>query len=605
MVPHDVEEEPMRWEDERWVGFVKEDTAEWLDLSFDAKLIYPQLLRLVDGAGRRGLSGRGVDAIMRMLRCMTDEVVWVENALRDLERDFISIGDDLTIRGFLHGPKLPQSGYVRLYTRDTIAWSKLSCRARGTFCLLLRAVERAGILELESFGTDGVATLLRGPQDVVAQALSELVTDKCIAIDKRNERLLIPNYIDAQETQASDAARKRAQREWARDSARALVVEDTSGPAMSRDVPRCPSMLSDLADLTKPDPTGEVDQDPVRSRGVVSQGPRLPSGRPEDPVLGEVYDALCTASGGVLRSIATPDLCQKIARHSQAGAYMGRAPLEDVLAAVRRAADKEDTCRATGDLPRGKGALGMLVMAFVQNAKRGDALKLEIGSDAAAAVFEVFDPLWCKKHRAASRARGQGDDWAAAHIAKESKAHAKRVGAQDWKHVLAAAAATYLATDDRWLENQKHPLAQFSKNLPAYLEHEQPKPKREAKPPQALPLSDAEKAMNARNAQDAYDAAMRLPPEARPRPSDRSAPVPRIPARAPVSDPKTDVGAQGTHRAQEGASPGQERASSDLRSGTLERGPYAPDPEAGPPKGVTQIGNVVELHMRRMRGGGR
>ena len=53
--------------------------------------------------------------------------------------------------------------YVRLYTRDTTDWKLLSWEARALFVLLMRKLDRAGILEL-------------GRQSGGQAALSELPT---------------------------------------------------------------------------------------------------------------------------------------------------------------------------------------------------------------------------------------------------------------------------------------------------------------------------------------------------------------------------------------------------------------------------------------------
>lgn len=104
--------------------------------------------------------------------------------------------------------------YVRLYTRDTVGWSMLPWQARALFPLLMRKVDRAGLLELDDHGADGLAHLLNMPADVVAVGLTALIKSKSVTL--RDTVLLIPNFLDAQEAQASDAQRKRDQRERAR-----------------------------------------------------------------------------------------------------------------------------------------------------------------------------------------------------------------------------------------------------------------------------------------------------------------------------------------------------------------------------------------------------
>jgi len=107
--------------------------------------------------------------------------------------------------------------YVRVYTRDTLDWQALSFEAQGLLTLVLRKVDRAGILKLGKHGKRGVAVAVgHGHRwSAVEPALEELLADGCVSI--RGEDLLIPNFIKAQEAQASDKARQAAKRERDRD----------------------------------------------------------------------------------------------------------------------------------------------------------------------------------------------------------------------------------------------------------------------------------------------------------------------------------------------------------------------------------------------------
>lgn len=105
--------------------------------------------------------------------------------------------------------------YVRLYTRNSLDWRTLSYGARGLFALLLREVDRAGVLPLGKHGERGVAAAVEGAWADVEPALHELLADGCILI--RDNALVIRNFIEAQEAHASDKSRQRAARERARD----------------------------------------------------------------------------------------------------------------------------------------------------------------------------------------------------------------------------------------------------------------------------------------------------------------------------------------------------------------------------------------------------
>jgi len=121
--------------------------------------------------------------------------------------------------------------YVRLYTRDTADWVTLGWEAQALFALLLRKVDRAGILWLGKHGLRAVAVLLGMPGDVVDRAIKPLVDDGCIEL--RGQNLVIRNFIEAQEAKASDVQRQREHREKKRALAMTAV---TTCHAPSQDV---------------------------------------------------------------------------------------------------------------------------------------------------------------------------------------------------------------------------------------------------------------------------------------------------------------------------------------------------------------------------------
>jgi hypothetical protein len=103
--------------------------------------------------------------------------------------------------------------YVRVYLRDTADWLSLSFHAQGLFCLLLRKVDRRGLLPLGRQGRRGVAVALGqvGYWKIIEPALEELIADGCVAID--GDHLTIPNFIEAQESVMSGKLRTKAWRE--------------------------------------------------------------------------------------------------------------------------------------------------------------------------------------------------------------------------------------------------------------------------------------------------------------------------------------------------------------------------------------------------------
>lgn len=138
--------------------------------------------------------------------------------------------------------------YVRIYTRDTSDWVAMSWEARAVFVFLLRAADRAGIVPMGKKGLRGLAALLHVPADVLEPAIMELGEDGCISCDAA--RIIIPNFMDAQEIPISDAQRKREQRE--RDRAKAL---SSSGEK--------PSPVTNVTNVTPPVTAGHDVTQPV------------------------------------------------------------------------------------------------------------------------------------------------------------------------------------------------------------------------------------------------------------------------------------------------------------------------------------------------------
>lgn len=109
--------------------------------------------------------------------------------------------------------------YVRIYTRDTVSWHSLGWEAQALFLLVLRKVDRAGLLDLGKPGLRGLAAMLRMPEDVVTRCLPLLVEDGCIEIT--GSVLVVVNFIEAQEATKSPVARQQESRLRRRDQVRA------------------------------------------------------------------------------------------------------------------------------------------------------------------------------------------------------------------------------------------------------------------------------------------------------------------------------------------------------------------------------------------------
>ena len=162
--------------------------------------------------------------------------------------------------------------YVRLFTRDTVTWLRWSFEARSVFCLLLRKVDRSGVLETgRGDKAEALALTLMAPIDTCRKALDELTACGTVAVGDAS--VVLPRFIEAQECRMSDAARQKESREK-RAVAKLQNHEDarhapshavTAGhtvshvvtPAVpSRAVPCLPSQTTYVED--KPRPVGVV-----------------------------------------------------------------------------------------------------------------------------------------------------------------------------------------------------------------------------------------------------------------------------------------------------------------------------------------------------------
>ena len=103
--------------------------------------------------------------------------------------------------------------YVRLYTRDTPEWVALPWQAKALWPLLLRRMDRAGVIEVRPGArrVSMLAGLVQLPLELVEVGLAALLDDGCLVAT--TEGLVSPNYLAAQESRASDAKRQRDHRE--------------------------------------------------------------------------------------------------------------------------------------------------------------------------------------------------------------------------------------------------------------------------------------------------------------------------------------------------------------------------------------------------------
>lgn len=123
--------------------------------------------------------------------------------------------------------------YVRIYTRDTPTWLMLPWQARATLPLILRKCDRAGVIELGTEGLEGLAVTIGLPFNLVSEGVTALAKKGSIKLTET--AVVVPNFIEAQETPQSDAQRKRVERAKRRDFV-GMSRDVTSGHAASHAV---------------------------------------------------------------------------------------------------------------------------------------------------------------------------------------------------------------------------------------------------------------------------------------------------------------------------------------------------------------------------------
>lgn len=113
--------------------------------------------------------------------------------------------------------------YVRVYTRDTTTWKLLDWRGRTVLSLLIRKVDRAGVLDVGHDGVLGLAAVLELPIEIAEPGIAQLTASRggMPTVLDAGTAYVLPNFIEAQEAAASDPQRKRESRARRREIAMA------------------------------------------------------------------------------------------------------------------------------------------------------------------------------------------------------------------------------------------------------------------------------------------------------------------------------------------------------------------------------------------------
>lgn len=136
--------------------------------------------------------------------------------------------------------------YCRLYTRDTATWMLLPWQSRCLLPLVLRKMDRAGVIEVAAGEeSQALALLLHVPADLVEVGLAGLIGRGVVVLDEG--RLLMPNFMEAQECSQSDKVRKQVSRaKAATRKASSQIVTD--GHRQSHAVTDCHKQSQSVTD---------------------------------------------------------------------------------------------------------------------------------------------------------------------------------------------------------------------------------------------------------------------------------------------------------------------------------------------------------------------
>jgi hypothetical protein len=168
--------------------------------------------------------------------------------------------------------------YVRLYTRDTGDWLQWPWQSRALFPLLIRKADRAGVIEMGKHGHKGLAAIVNLPAEVVEAGLAGLLEDGSVKIN--GTVLVMPNFIEAQETRQSDKLRAKESRSRRRSTALAGPSPDVTARHQVS-----PVGDADERNVTSGSDSGPTGDDPspdvtarhsVPSRAVPSQAKPTP-----------------------------------------------------------------------------------------------------------------------------------------------------------------------------------------------------------------------------------------------------------------------------------------------------------------------------------------
>lgn len=114
--------------------------------------------------------------------------------------------------------------YVRLYVRDTKTWLRLGFEGQCCLMFILRKLDKAGVLDGMDELTSDVALVTGVPESIVEIGMPRLL--RWEVFQHVGNRLVMPNYLKAQNAIRTDKARQRDLREKRSSEARLVTLRD-------------------------------------------------------------------------------------------------------------------------------------------------------------------------------------------------------------------------------------------------------------------------------------------------------------------------------------------------------------------------------------------
>jgi hypothetical protein len=112
-------------------------------------------------------------------------------------------------------------------------WQALGWEAHAVWFEIFRKLDTAGVIDLGKHGSKGFSVAIGMPFDVLERGLKSLLEDGCLVMN--GSRIVMPNYVEAQEARKSDRLRQRDSRIRFRDSVMSRPVTNDAASVTFRE----------------------------------------------------------------------------------------------------------------------------------------------------------------------------------------------------------------------------------------------------------------------------------------------------------------------------------------------------------------------------------